>query len=88
MPCRRPPGGGQYHVKKSNLYEANGFGEKTFMNLLVHDSPYFKTLNFNFKAGQELALHSHDIESSISLYSTGLIAFLHCGTVEWNRLPC
>lgn len=54
-------------MKKTNLYEANGFGEKTFQNLLVHDSPYFKILNFNFKAGQELPVHSHDIEGEVSL---------------------
>lgn len=54
-------------MKKINLYEANGFGEKSFKNLLVHDSPYFKILNFNFKAGQELPVHSHDIEGEVSL---------------------
>lgn len=54
-------------MKKINLYEANGFGEKAFKNLLVHDSPYFKILNFNFKAGQELPVHSHDIEGEVSL---------------------
>ncbi len=35
--------------------------------LLVHDSPYFKILNFNFKAGQELPVHAHDIEGQVSL---------------------
>jgi len=54
-------------MKKINLYEANGFGENTFKNLLVHDSPYFKILNFNFRAGQELPVHSHDIEGEVSL---------------------
>lgn len=54
-------------MKKINLYEANGFAEKTFKNLLVHDSPYFKILNFNFKAGQELPVHSHEIEGEVSL---------------------
>ncbi len=54
-------------MKKVNLYEANGFDEKAFKNLLVHDSPYFKILNFNFKAGQELPVHSHDIEGEVSL---------------------
>ena len=33
----------------------------------MHDSPYFKILNFNFKAGQELPVHSHDIEGQLSL---------------------
>ncbi len=54
-------------MKKINLYEANGFDEKAFKNLLVHDSPYFKILNFNFRAGQELPVHSHDIEGEVSL---------------------
>jgi quercetin dioxygenase-like cupin family protein len=54
-------------MKRINLYEANSFGDKAFSNLLVHDSPYFKILNFNFKAGQELPVHSHDIEGEVSL---------------------
>lgn len=54
-------------MKKTNLYEANGFGDKTFKRLLIQDSPYFKILNFNFRAGQELPVHSHDIEGEVSL---------------------
>ena len=54
-------------MKKTDLYEANGFGDKSFKTLLVHDSPYFKILNFNFKAGQELPVHSHDIEGEVSI---------------------
>jgi quercetin dioxygenase-like cupin family protein len=55
------------HMNKINLYEANDFEEKSFKRLLVHDSPYFKILNFNFKAGQSLPVHSHDIEGQVSL---------------------
>ncbi len=54
-------------MKKINLYDANDFNEKAFKRLLIHDSPYFKILNFNFKAGQELPVHSHDIEGQLSL---------------------
>lgn len=54
-------------MKKINLFEANDFSEKSMKKLLVHDSPYFKILNFNFKAGQELPVHSHDIEGQVSL---------------------
>jgi len=54
-------------MKKLNLYEENGFSEKSMKNFLVHDSPYFKILNFNFKAGQELPIHSHDIEGQLSI---------------------
>jgi len=54
-------------MKKINLYEAGEFGDQGLKKLLVHDSPYFKILNFNFKAGQELPVHSHDIEGQLSL---------------------
>jgi quercetin dioxygenase-like cupin family protein len=58
---------GEDIMKQLNLYEENGFSEKAFKKLLVHDSPYFKILNFNFKAGQELPVHNHDIEGQLSL---------------------
>ncbi len=54
-------------MKKVSLYEENDFSEKAFKRLLVHDSAYFKILNFNFKAGQELPIHSHLIEGQVSI---------------------
>jgi quercetin dioxygenase-like cupin family protein len=54
-------------MKKVNLYDAGGFADKGFGRLLVHESPYLKILNFNFKAGQELPVHAHDIEGQVSL---------------------
>jgi quercetin dioxygenase-like cupin family protein len=54
-------------VKKVNLYAEGKFADKGFGRLLVHDSPYLKILNFNFKAGQELPVHAHDIEGQVSL---------------------
>jgi quercetin dioxygenase-like cupin family protein len=54
-------------MKKVNVIEANDFSETGMEKLLVHDSPYFKILNFNFKAGQELPVHAHDIEGQVSL---------------------
>jgi len=54
-------------MKRLNLYEANDFAEGGFKRLLVHYSPYMKVLNFIFKAGQELPVHSHDIEGEVSL---------------------
>ena len=47
-------------MKKVNVIEANDFSETGMKKLLVHDSPYFKILNFNFKAGQELPVHAHE----------------------------
>ena len=54
-------------MKKVDLYAENGFSDLNFRNFLVHDSPYFKILNFNFKAGQELPIHSHDMEGQVSI---------------------
>jgi quercetin dioxygenase-like cupin family protein len=54
-------------MKRINVYEANDFSDKGMKKLLVHDSPYFKILNFNFKPGQELPVHSHEIEGQVSL---------------------
>ena len=54
-------------LKKIAVFEENDFSEKQFKKLLVHDSPYFKIINFNFKAGQELPIHSHEIEGQLSI---------------------
>ena len=54
-------------MKKINLYEENSFSDKAMTNFLVHESPYFKILNFNFREGQELPVHSHDIEGQLSI---------------------
>ncbi len=54
-------------MKKVELYTEGKFSDKGMVKLLVHDSPYFKILNFNFKAGQELPVHFHDIEGQVSL---------------------
>lgn len=53
-------------MKKTSLAQS-GFSEESFHRSLLHDSPYFKILNFNFKAGQELPVHSHDIEGQVSI---------------------
>jgi len=54
-------------MKHLNIIEAGDFAEKGFKKLLVHDSPYFKIINFNFKAGQTMPIHSHDIEGELSI---------------------
>jgi len=54
-------------MNRINVYEAGEFSEKSFKRLLVHDSPYLKILNFNFKAGQEMPVHSHEIEGQVSM---------------------
>ena len=54
-------------MKNIKLYEESGFSEDAFKRFLVHDSPYFKIINFNFKQGQELPVHSHEIEGQVSI---------------------
>ncbi len=54
-------------MRKVNLYQENDFSDLTMKRLLVHDSPYFKILNFNFRAGQGLPIHSHEIEGQVSI---------------------
>jgi quercetin dioxygenase-like cupin family protein len=54
-------------LKRVEVFKESGFGDNAMKRLLVHDSPYFKVLNFNFNAGQELPIHSHDIEGQLSI---------------------
>ena len=54
-------------MKKVALFKENDFNDLHMSRLLVHDSPYFKVLNFNFRAGQELPIHSHDMEGEVSI---------------------
>ena len=54
-------------LKKTEVFRENDFSDKQFKKLLVHDSPYFKIINFNFRPGQELPVHSHDIEGQLSI---------------------
>ncbi|GAU08729.1 cupin domain-containing protein [Desulfoplanes formicivorans] len=54
-------------MKMINLFEEGSFNEIAFKTLLVHDSENFKILNFNFKAGQDLPVHSHDIDGEVSI---------------------
>lgn len=55
-------------MKHLNVIKENGFNDLHLNRLLVHDSPYFKILNFNLKEGQELPIHSHDVEGELSIY--------------------
>jgi len=55
-------------MKKVDIIADGKFAAKGFGKTLVHDSPYFKILNFNFEPGQELPTHSHDIEGQLCIY--------------------
>lgn len=54
-------------MKQVAIFSEGKFKQEAFSKLLVHDSPYFKIINFNFEPGQELPVHSHDIEGQVSI---------------------
>jgi len=54
-------------MKHMNLFEKNAFSDLGMKTFLVHDSPFFKILSFNFRAGQELPIHHHDIDGQLSI---------------------
>jgi quercetin dioxygenase-like cupin family protein len=54
-------------MKTLNLFQESGFNDLSRKKFLVHDSPYFKILNFNFQPGQELPVHSHEVEGQLSI---------------------
>ncbi len=54
-------------MKRIELYNEHGFKDLTFSNYLVHESEFMKVINFNFKAGQKLPVHSHDLEGELTL---------------------
>lgn len=54
-------------MRKIEMFKENGFKDKTFSMLLVHESPDFKIINFNFKAGQTLPVHAHDLDGQVSI---------------------
>jgi len=58
---------GERLMKKIEVFKENQFNDLHMSRYIVHDSPYFKILNFNFRAGQELPIHSHDIEGQLSI---------------------
>jgi len=65
--CRKSSKGEAGMLKRVEVFKDGKFNEKAMAKLLVHDSPYFRMLNFNFKAGQELPIHSHDTDGQLSI---------------------
>ena len=54
-------------MKKINIIEEGPFKDTGHGTLWVHDSANFRIVNFNFKAGQKLAVHSHDVDGELSI---------------------
>ena len=55
-------------MKKIELDKTRIFDDKGMKIFhLVADSPYFKIINFNIKAGHTFPVHSHDLEGQLSI---------------------
>jgi len=54
-------------MRRVEVFKESGFSDKGMKKLLIHDSPYFRVINFNFKGGQELGIHSHDVDGQLSI---------------------
>ena len=54
-------------LKKIEVFEDGTFNDLAMSRLLVHESAYMKVLNFNFRAGQTLPVHSHSTDGQLSI---------------------
>ena len=54
-------------MKKMNLYQENDFSDLSMKRFLVHDSAYFRIINFNLGAGVVFPVHSHDLDGQLSI---------------------
>lgn len=54
-------------MKKIDLDPHRDFNPKHMTKFLVHDSPYFRIINFNLAAGITFPVHSHELEGQLSI---------------------
>jgi quercetin dioxygenase-like cupin family protein len=54
-------------MKRTEIFKEGRFNDSAMSPFLVHESEYMKVINFNLKAGQQLPIHSHDIDGQLSL---------------------
>jgi quercetin dioxygenase-like cupin family protein len=54
-------------MKKTDLQETNIFDEKAMKKFLIHDSAWFRIINFNIPAGRTFPVHSHELEGQLSI---------------------
>lgn len=54
-------------MKMLHLSETREFDQKKFKRFLLHDSPYFRILNFNLAAGQLFPVHRHPADGQVSI---------------------
>ena len=54
-------------MKKIDLDTAREFDSKKMKKFLVHDSAYFRIINFNLAAGITFPVHSHELDGQLSI---------------------
>jgi quercetin dioxygenase-like cupin family protein len=54
-------------MKRFDLNETREFDQKHMKKFLVHDSAYFRIINFNLAAGIVFPVHSHQLEGQLSI---------------------
>jgi quercetin dioxygenase-like cupin family protein len=54
-------------MKTVDLDKAREFKPNAMHKFLVHDSPYFRVINFNLSAGHTFPVHSHDLDGELSI---------------------
>lgn len=54
-------------MKKIALSDTREFSPISMRSFVLHDSPYFKIINFNISAGLLFPVHSHQIEGQLSI---------------------
>ncbi len=54
-------------MKKLKLSETREFNPMGMKSIVLHDSEFFKIINFNLVAGTLFPVHSHDIEGQLSI---------------------
>lgn len=55
-------------MQKMELDMTRVFDEGHMKKFLLHDSPWFRIINFNLAAGQVFPVHSHDTEGQLSIH--------------------
>lgn len=75
-------------MKKLSLDDTHEFSEKSFKRFLLHDSAYFRVLNFNIGAGQTFPVHSHPADGQLTIQViSGEGEFLAADDVSMRAVP-
>ncbi len=54
-------------MKKIELDQTREFNPLGMKSIVLHDSEFFKILNFNILAGSIFPVHSHDLDGQVSI---------------------